>query len=557
MTTTPAPDGLPTTTRRRGMPGPARRGWRKAFTRRRLVTTGVILALTGGLVTWIVWPDGQPVRAESAFVTVNSGPGRDEPIRLDTTIFVPDSATADDPAPAVLVAHGFGGSKATVAADARELAQQGYVVLTWSARGFGQSAGQISLDHPDYEVNDARGLVDLLARRPDVQKDAEGDPRLGVVGGSYGGGLALLLAGHDQRVDAIVPQITWHDLAGAFFPEARGAGPEQGVFKRTWAGLFFGTGSGLSVASLLGPGAPSRAGLDPQRAQCGRFRADVCKAYLEVATTGRASAESVALLRRSSPAPVLGRIKAPTLLVQGQGDTLFPLSEAEANARGIAAAGTPVRVAWYSGGHDGAGSNSDIDRVKFLTLQWLDHYLAGKGPAPATSFTFSTSGGISVRSSRPTTITYATDRYPGLTGDTAPTRIDLEGPPQPVANPPAGTPAALSSLPGVSGLTALVGGVSLDVPGQFAAFQSPVLDEPLTVVGAPTVSIKAASPTGEAVLFVKLYDVNADGRPLLPSGLVAPVRLTGLPATLAEARPVTVTLPALAYRFETGHRLRV
>jgi ABC-2 type transport system ATP-binding protein len=60
---------------------------------------------------------------------------------------------------------------------------------------------------------------------------------------------------------------------------------------------------------------------------------------------------------------VLDKIKAPTLLIQGEVDTLFPLSEADANAKGIAATGTPVRVAWFTGGHDGgAGPQTDQDR---------------------------------------------------------------------------------------------------------------------------------------------------------------------------------------------------
>src|SRR5205814_8033514 len=88
-------------------------------------------------------------------------------------------------------------------------------------------------------------------KRPEVVSDGPGDPRVAAVGGSYGGGLALMLAGYDQRVDAIVPQITWHDLAGAFLPEASGRPPADGVFKRAWAGLFFGTASGA---------VPSRAG---------------------------------------------------------------------------------------------------------------------------------------------------------------------------------------------------------------------------------------------------------------------------------------------------------
>ena len=168
-------------------------------------------------------------------------------VALDTSLYLP----ATTPAPAVLVAHGFGGTKASVDADARDLAARGFVVLTWTARGFGASSGQIALDAPDAEVADARRLVDWLATRPEVQQDGPGDPRVGVTGGSYGGALSLMLAGYDQRVDAIAPVITWNDLAQALFPNAataeplpadtpaRGAFAPNGVFKRGWAGVFF------------------------------------------------------------------------------------------------------------------------------------------------------------------------------------------------------------------------------------------------------------------------------------------------------------------------------
>ena len=78
------------------------------------------------------------------------------------------------------------GSKDSVAGNARDLAERGYVVLTYSARGFGRSTGQIGLDDPRYEVADLSTLIDLLAERDDVELDGDGDPRVGVAGGSYG-----------------------------------------------------------------------------------------------------------------------------------------------------------------------------------------------------------------------------------------------------------------------------------------------------------------------------------------------------------------------------------
>ncbi|PPA59347.1 alpha/beta fold hydrolase [Micromonospora chalcea] len=550
---------------------------------RRIVAVVAVVVLVAAALVWVARPQSPDFRTESALVTVRSGPSGDEPVELDTTLYLPDRASEANRVPAVLLAHGFGGTKDSVRSDAEDLAARGYAVLTWTARGFGRSGGQIHLDSPDYEVRDAQRLLDRLAARPDIRLDSPGDPRVGVVGGSYGGGLALLLAAQDQRVDAIVPMITWNDLSRAFLPESTGRQPTDGVFKKGWAGIFFGGGgnagsgpAGLSGATAAAPeGAPESAGppspqpgagpgtgsgrapagaADPS---CGRFAADVCAAYLRIATTGRADAAAVELRRRSSPAGVLDRIKSPTLLVQGEADTLFPLAEADANARGIAAAGTPVRVAWFTGGHDGgSGPTSDSDRVKFLTAQWLDHYVKGDGAAPGDTFTFSRIAGFDALDRGLVATGFRTADYPGLAGEDR-REVTLAGPPQPVAVPPNGNPAAISSVPFAGALGSLLDGVAGDIPGQHARFESAPLDEPVDVVGAPTVRIRAASPTGEAVLFVKLYDVDPQGAATLPSGLVAPVRLTGLPSSVDAATPVTVTLPGIVRRVEAGHRLRL
>src|ERR1700754_4728292 len=75
------------------------------------------------------------IRVDEQRVSVPGGPGAAGPVELDTTFYAPSTT----PAPAVLVAHGFGGSKASVDADARELAARGFAVLAVSARAPGRS----------------------------------------------------------------------------------------------------------------------------------------------------------------------------------------------------------------------------------------------------------------------------------------------------------------------------------------------------------------------------------------------------------------------------------
>ena len=499
-----------------------------------------------------------------------------QPVNLDATLYLPRSST---PAPAVLLAHGFGGTQKTVADDARYLVKHGYVVLAYSARGFGSSGGRIHLDSPQYEVRDARLLLDYLAGRPEVAKDGPRDPSVGVVGESYGGALALELAGVDRRVDAIVPSITWHDLRQALFPQfavgsavpdtpagLQPAGP-AGVFKKAWAAAFFGSSLAASastaapapVATPPPTAAQSRSTLQLQTLStaCGRFAVDICLGYLQSATDGVPSADFLKLLALSSPARVVDRVTAPTLLIQGQTDSLFPLSEGDANAAAIAANGTPVDVVWTAGGHDGGIEESK--RLTGLTRTFLDRVLRGEGAGVDAPFQVTVPDAVvSSIDSNPAPQLRTAAAYPARVGATRHTRLPLVGSEQLAISPPGATPAALTSLPGLGAALGLAGsatGTSLDLlPGQAATFQTAPLDQPLTVVGAPRVTIRVRSTAQDATLFASVQDVAPDGRATLPRGLVSPVRVERVPS---DGAVVTVALPAVVHDVPVGHRLRV
>lgn len=517
---------------------------------KRVAALVAVLALIG-VGVWLVWPSGGDVRGQEQRIGVVDGPADDQAVMLDATFFPPSGGGK---APAVLLAHGFGSSKNAVRDQAERLAQDGYAVLTWSARGFGRSTGQIALNSPDYEVKDVKQLINWLSERPEVLLDAKGDPRVGIAGGSYGGAIALMTAANDPRVDAIVPQITWYDLADALFPNATGEGPETGVFKRMWAGLFFSRGNqGAGLQALVEQPKP----LSAEEARCGRFLPQVCDMYQQVAATGKATPEAVELLRQSSPISVQGKIKAPTLLIQGQRDSLFPLSHADANAKAIARSGTPVQVAWFDGGHD--GGNGEADWVYNQTSAWFSRWLKkGNGAATGQAFTVTRDGGRDPGTRQRIRLHPEAAAYPGL-GGTGTTEIKLQSGAQNVASPPGGSPASISSVPGVGGL---LGGntqsnlsVSLDQPGQAASFESAPLTAPLQLTGAPTAKIRVFGE-GEVTLFAKLYDVGDSAQPPnLPNGLVAPIKVT-VPEgeTSVDA---TVALPAVDHLFPAGHRLRL
>ncbi|HEY7813971.1 MAG TPA: alpha/beta fold hydrolase, partial [Nakamurella sp.] len=454
----------------------------------------VVLVAAGAVLVANLVNRPAVVRSQDLFIPVVDGPAHDQHVRLDATVYFP----ARTPAPAVLISPGFGETKSAVDGQARELAQQGFVVLGYTPRGFGHSTGLIALNSPDYEVTDARQLIDWLAGRPEVTQDGPGDPRVGVTGGSYGGALSLMLAGTDRRVDAIAPVITYNDLSQALVPNAAstttsaantpaaGSFAADGVFKRTWAGILFGAGLGSGGGPTT---TPTNTAADPPAA-CGRFVLEVCQAYQQIATTGRATRPTVDLLRRDSPVGVTSHITVPTLLVQGEQDTLFGLDQADANARQITAAGGQVKMIWYDGGHDGAAPDTALRQQ---ITDWFQFYLNGRGGYPGTAFQYDVQGAFR-SNGEPTIRTVTAPAYPGLTGTDGTQRqsLALIGPPvQQVLNPPGGSPAAISGLPGVSDvLGAAAGRLASDIPGGNASFVTAPLTSQVLVAGSATVRLR-------------------------------------------------------------------
>ncbi|WP_406000802.1 ATP-binding cassette domain-containing protein [Streptomyces sp. NBC_00829] len=277
--------------------------------------------------------------------------------------------------------------------------------------------------------------------------------------------------------------------------------------------------------------------------------------YERVAVAGKPDAAARRLLESRGPSAVGDRIKVPALIVQGQSDSLFPLAHADAMAQRISANGAPVSVDWIAGGHDGGDRESS--RIENRISSWFDRYLkhdtsADTGPA----FRVSRTGGVNSTDGEALLRGATGDRYPGLFGTTRTVR--LTGRAARFVNPAGATPPAISAVPGLGGgisaLSSLGLGLSLDFPGQYARFDSAPLDRSLRITGSPTARVKVASSTGDAVLFGKVYDVGPDGRSqVLPSQLVAPVRVDDA----QQGRDVKLTLPAVDHEVDAGHRLRL
>lgn len=323
----------------------------------------VTLALAATLLVPIplLQPAGAAVQSFDA--SVESFDGHLVPV----TVYL---ANATGPAPTLLWGHGWAGSKADAAGSGAFFAEHGYNVVAMDFRGHGaaRSTSEARVQDVDFEIRDVIAVIDWIAAQEWAQLDAAGDPTLGALGGSYGGGYQLLTAAFDDRLDAIAPEITWNDLPRSLAP--------NGGLKSAWLDLLYWGGN-------------ARANLAPF----------IHEGYAYAMATNQLPdgtvpgvPDVIAQFEKSSPKNY--EIDTPAFLIQGTPDTLFNLNEALDNAAQIAATGAEVKLMTHLSGHiintqgtvpgglpatgiqPGAGP-SPCGNVREKILAWYDHTLKG------------------------------------------------------------------------------------------------------------------------------------------------------------------------------------
>lgn len=527
---------------------------------------------------------------------VSAGPAQPD-CDIVGDLYLPRGASASRRVPAIMATNGFGGSKDDQAEMGVLFASRGYAVLSYSGLGFGGSDCKITLDDPDIDGVAGSQLVSFLGGAPGIAftddahtqpvaplrvietdkrahdgKAHRHDPRVGMMGGSYGGQIQFAIASVDPRLDTIIPMITWSDLTYSLGPNNTGQAPgtvrptTPGAAKLAWSLGF--TGSGVANGVQHGQ-------TDPHRlVGCPNFADFVCPTLAHAGVTGHLDDAGIAAMRHASVSSYIDRIRIPTFLLQGEADTLFNLNEASATYRALRAQGTPVKMIWHSWGHSGDPAPGDFDHSvldpsgQYETgriVRWFDHYLKGDAGSTGPRFAYFRDWIDYEGNARPA---YATANQPSvgtphilhlggsaLTADPAAATGS-----QSFVTPPAGAPASTNPLDAVNYLTP----VSLpeaDARGTFASWDTGALAQALDVVGPPVLDLRveapvAAStqsggPAGMLVLFARLQDVAPDGTVHDIKQQIAPMRISD--ATV----PVRVTMPAIVHRFEAGHRLRL
>lgn len=544
---------------------------------------GVSLATAPGGVA------AAPYSVQTLHFKVTAGPA-DKVCDIVGDLYTPATASSSNRMPAILTTNGFGGSKDDQAGIGKAFAQRGYVVLSYSGLGFGGSDCKITLDDPDWDGKAGSQLVSYLggasgiaftddthatpAPALDVVKlDAPGDPRVGMVGGSYGGQVQFAVASVDPRLDTIVPIVTWNDLTYSLGPNNTGqttgvTTSPPGATKLTW-------GLGFSVLGMLN--GLQNAQTDPSRMLlCPNFALFVCPALVTAGTLGYFDPASEASLRHASVASYIEKITIPTLLLQGQADTLFNLDEAVATYQALKAQGTPVRMIWQSWGHsDSSPAPGELDLgnpdpvTQYETgrvANWLEHYLKDAPTDLGPHFAYFRDwvdyqgNAAPAYASAPGYPVGSPTKYYFSGSQLVRSPLGLAPGAQTFLTAPAGVPTNFSEIDAISYFSQAPA-IEYDVPGTTAQWNTAPLTGKVDVVGSPSLTLKVGSltaaltqvlgPPGQLVLFVRLQDVAPDGTARDIRQLTAPVRIADV------TKPFTVTMPAFVHRFEPGHRIRL
>ena len=227
----------------------------------------LVLVLISAVGASLVQTEGGTVTVKEMYWETSTGVG------LSALIFKPDSATAENPAPAIVVSHGRYNNKEMQEGNFVELSRRGYVVISIDMYGHGDS------DYTLIDTNATGGTgmydaVKLLADLPYVDAD-----RIGVTGHSAGGfavnySIAIDNAADEQLIAAallISADPTYTDPDGAYIDAFgdRDAGVIAGQYDEFFFRVNGPTGPSNAPRDYIGtPNAQSflHYGIDPAEA---------------------------------------------------------------------------------------------------------------------------------------------------------------------------------------------------------------------------------------------------------------------------------------------------
>ena len=305
---------------------------------------------------------------------------------LDARLQIPGGT---GPFPLVALIHGYAGSKTSSGDIASQLLAEGYAVLRYSTRGFGESWGQVNLADVNLEIADLRSMIGHVMDDANCNLDPA---KVAVTGASYGGGhswLALLQPTFETpshtivHIVAVAPIAPWTDLFYSLLPNGRTNASIDG-----FGGLKLSFVNGLYASGIRDDAARPYPNY-PDYFAAWHAWINVTEPnasdplWLQI-RDGIAGYRSIYWQQEFWNNAVHNRI--PIFQVQGFTDDLFPLPEAKRMLLALnqVEPGYPLTSYFGDIGHPRARNKpAEVDYVLSLIKPWLAAYLkGGTPPAP-------------------------------------------------------------------------------------------------------------------------------------------------------------------------------
>jgi pimeloyl-ACP methyl ester carboxylesterase len=501
---------------------------------------------------------------------------------LDATLTLP-AKRARTRLPLLVFLHGFLNHKREYLSETREgtgadrgadayktvrwnnvwFAARGYAVLNYSARGHGDSGGQIGLASREIEVRDTQHLTGLLVDRgaPLVRVNRR---KVGVIGGSYGGGQTWLLmttrprpelefgtwrspAGRLVTLAAAVPMYTWTDLLYSLVPNGRHLS------------------TGVDPAAAAAPiGVPKQTLIDGFLASAGQRLPQQTYGWLARTNVGEPYEAGDPVIEEARRELTVNRSafyqhgyfdalrsrrvrRVPVLAAQGWNDPIVPAIEPLRMYRRLRAADRRYPIQLYLGDMEHLTARAkvaDLRHFHVLGNRLLDRNLRGRGPKPLLD----ARAAITNCDEKRFGPVVRARSWDGLGNERA--AFDLGGPRQTIhrvgGGPgPLADPVVVSQQRGRGCITA---GPGTTTPGA-AAYEVP-LASPATLMGLPRLKLTYTATAPDFELNARLWDVAPDGA----LTLVDRGAYRGGPETSGT---IEYELFGNAWRLDPGHSLRL
>ncbi len=543
-----------------------------------------MLALPGGAVAAEPAPFGHACKAENGVrfcptQTLAQRVPTFDGVPLDADVTLP--ATGAGPFPTIVMIHGWGGSKtefeaSTPAGNGNETfdynnnyyAQHGYAVLTYSARGWGNSCGApasredpgckegwLRLADQRYEARDVQYMLGLLADEKVTKPTA-----IGTTGISYGGGQSIELAylknqirlpsgefapwtspkGKKLSIAAAYPRWPWSDLVDALTPNGRFLDTQVAPFAQSYEPFGVEIQSYVSGLYALGnaSGYIAPAGADPE--------ADLTKWYAATNAGEPANPEDEAIAKQLytyHQGYGLPGKPAPLLLQSGWTDDLFPPAHSLRIYNAVRALKGYAALQFGDLGHSRGSNKENTDHAfqeqgaSFFEAR-LKH--TGKAPANGTATAYTQTCPQGAPAGGPFTASKWSKLHPHtVTFGSAAGQLFTS------AGGNASTAAAFDPIGGTTDACKTVASETEPNTANYTTTSSG-----FTMLGLPTVTatVKTIGPFGELVS--RLWDV-------LPSGEQRLISRGVYRLTENQTGTITFQLHGNGYQFPAGDTVKL